>query len=534
MSEAMALSNSLAVFVATYLLHSTVLLSACWVALKLARANSHFLIERMWKSAAVLGLLTAALQVGLGTWLATGGDPKPGGETVQADEPTAAQPQHAALGVGTDSDLLRDSRFDFAATGAPADSELVNEHTAPPIGFSEGNDPHSQRESGAKAAPSWQPLSQAGRAPGHSRDNALDAAFDQDASTSSNSVQARNPIWWTTWQTSLPWVTAATSLALASCVVAGGLLLVFQSVRLRSRFASARILKDGPARRTLDRFLKRNRIKRRVRLLASSRHAEPVTYGLVTWTIVLPENTEQRLAGDELKALLSHEVAHLVRGDVWWLWVGRVLCTCLAFQPLNWLARKKWQQASEYLCDDWAVQRGVRPISLARCLTQIAEWRFGQQACELGLAAGGTKATLVQRVERLVKDDSRADVWTKPVRRKLLTLGAAVVVVGFAGFAPRVALPLAIVSDIADVNETDETATRDWHALEEELLQLEADLQHVTELLRQQTDNSHKHGATNFSRETAEILSENLNRRAASLRARRQYIASLLGKDSKR
>jgi hypothetical protein len=51
MSDAIALSNMLATFAATYLLHSTVLLSMCWLSLKLTRATSHFLVERTWKLA---------------------------------------------------------------------------------------------------------------------------------------------------------------------------------------------------------------------------------------------------------------------------------------------------------------------------------------------------------------------------------------------------------------------------------------------------------------------------------------------------
>ncbi|MBP86430.1 MAG: hypothetical protein CMJ64_06910 [Planctomycetaceae bacterium] len=136
-------------------------------------------------------------------------------------------------------------------------------------------------------------------------------------------------------------------------------------------------MKDGTARRTLDRFLKRHKIRRRIRLLTARNQSEPIAYGLFRWTIVLPEGAEDRLERNELKALLAHEVAHLVRGDVRWLWAGRVLCTCFAFQPLNFLARKRWQQVAEYLCDDWALERGVRSLSLARCLTQVAEWRFG-------------------------------------------------------------------------------------------------------------------------------------------------------------
>jgi len=251
--------------------------------------------------------------------------------------------------------------------------------------------------------------------------------------------------------------------------------VVIQSLRMQTRFATSRLLKDGPARQAIDRFLKRNRIRRKIRLLASTVHHEPVTYGLFVWTIVLPQHTEERLGKEELKALLAHEVAHLVRGDVWWLWIGRLICTCLAFQPLNSLARRKWQQATEYHCDDWAVERGVRSISLARCLTQIAEWRFGRQASHLGLAAGGTKATLVQRVERLVKTKRPDDAWAKPLGRRLLAAGACAI--ALVGLTPRFALPFASTvhsaapGGIASLEHEDMSRIHaEWQRLREELL----------------------------------------------------------------
>jgi hypothetical protein len=137
------------------------------------------------------------------------------------------------------------------------------------------------------------------------------------------------------------------------------------------------------------------------------------------WTIVLPEGIESRLTPEELRALLAHELAHLVRGDAAWLWVGRVICLCLPLQPLNFVARRGWQAAGEFLCDDWAVRREVGAVSLARCLTRVAEWRF-EPAAVPALPAAGTPAMLTQRVERLLSDESRADPWEGQMRRRLL------------------------------------------------------------------------------------------------------------------
>ena len=63
MSDLTTFSNTVITVVATYFVHSTLLLTMCWLVVTLARPKSHFLVERMWKLAAVL----ATRQRSLGT-----------------------------------------------------------------------------------------------------------------------------------------------------------------------------------------------------------------------------------------------------------------------------------------------------------------------------------------------------------------------------------------------------------------------------------------------------------------------------------
>jgi beta-lactamase regulating signal transducer with metallopeptidase domain len=331
-------------------------------------------------------------------------------------------------------------------------------------------------------------------------------------------------IWWAN-------AVQAVSTVVTLVFVIGAALIIVRSFMLRRRCFGARVLQDGPARVALDRLLQQNRIRRPILLLASSRYFEPFTFGFIRWTIVLPEDTDRRLAADELGALLAHEVAHLVRGDAYWLWIGQFLCTCLPFQPLNALARRGWQQAAEYLCDDWAIDRGIRSLSLARCLTQIAEWRRGMRRSPLGLAAGGAKSTLVQRIERLIEHSQCSDDWTKPTRRRLFNLAAVMCSVVLFGFAPRVALPSAAESRAEVRSEVDGSTTGDssqdplpeeaWETLHQELLDLEMDLERATDLVKR------------FPHRTdAESLIVDIRQRASWLRDRHERISLSLGKES--
>ena len=175
---------------------------------------------------------------------------------------------------------------------------------------------------------------------------------------------ASNPIqrWHGTWilqLATLAWF--ALSLSYFGC----------QSLRFRWRMRHE--VEAAPShRKLLDGICERCGIRRRVRLLKSDSFEEPVAYGLFRWTIVVPAQVEKRLNRNELSALFSHELAHLTRGDIVWLIMGRVLTTCFAFQPLNFLARRQWQLHAQFQCDDWAVERSVDRLTLARSLTLVA------------------------------------------------------------------------------------------------------------------------------------------------------------------
>ena len=195
---------------------------------------------------------------------------------------------------------------------------------------------------------------------------------------------------------------------------------------------------------------------------------EPFACGLLRWTIVLPAGIERELSHAELQALLAHEVAHLVRRDPWWLWLGEVLCTCLAFQPLNLLARRRWQQAAELLCDDWAVEQKVSATSLASCLTRIAEWRLVRRAAVMGLTAVGPAGSLTQRIEWLLRTGRAAEP-KRPRGRTLATLltFAAGLFVGMYGPRLSFVLPAEAHDDSGAVVVLNESAL--WRDINRDL-----------------------------------------------------------------
>ena len=141
-------------------------------------------------------------------------------------------------------------------------------------------------------------------------------------------------------------------------VTVGSLRFIVAGQRFRRRIQKFHAVDTGPVRDALSRVIRRASLRRRVQLLEADDVGEPIAFGIWRWTIAVPRGIETRLNRHELEALLAHELAHLVRGDACWLLIGRLLCGCLPFQPLNFLARVRWRQAAEFQCDDWAAEIG--------------------------------------------------------------------------------------------------------------------------------------------------------------------------------
>lgn len=151
----------------------------------------------------------------------------------------------------------------------------------------------------------------------------------------------------------------------------------------------------------LDQMRRSAGIKHPVRLSFSARLSGPVA--LPNREICLPIRSLTELNADQLETLLAHELAHLARRDPAWLSFCGVLEALFFFQPLNRLARRRLQEAWEFLCDDWAVEKTGQSFALATCLSHVADWvQESAHAHSPALGMAADPSSLVQRVQRLL------------------------------------------------------------------------------------------------------------------------------------
>ena len=455
-----SLAQNGVVLITTWLLHSTLLLGSVWLIVLLLRPRSWALRERMWRCAAVLSFATVGIQISISgmqpmfTWSIA--------DTVNTivstgDSDSDGIPDNGFLDLRAHEEDVGDTLPDRSVNNATTDdsgasARLPGQNLKAPSTFRpqiplyqktrgtfnkgrlliEQNGPESRW--GVQITPGLkeEPTAAIDSQPLATVSVPTDSEVDQQHLGQSNNAQLSH-------RTSLPapdgsnhaipinnnrtdsakTISAETQAAFVILIgislwtFTGILRMLLRFFRLANRLRSAEELTNGPVKRIADQLKRKYGIRRGIRILVTETCIEPAVVGVFRWTILLPLGIEQQLDKHQLRALLSHELAHFVRGDTKWLWIGRLLTNCLGWQPLHFVAVRRWRTASEFLCDNWALNHGVSPLTLAKCLTQVAEWRVDRPAPATGLAAGGSRSSLVARVERLTNHSRVTECWER-------------------------------------------------------------------------------------------------------------------------
>lgn len=195
---------------------------------------------------------------------------------------------------------------------------------------------------------------------------------------------------------------------------AGGLgvflLVSIAARRLRDRLAGRRPLESGHLPGLLAQLRRRAGVRRPVRLSVSPRLHAPIAMGVVFPQICLPERSLHGLSREMQESMLAHELGHIARFDPLWLGICRWLETLLFFQPLNRVARLRWSESAEFLCDAWAVRQTGNRVGLARCLAEVAVWITGERRALPACGMANGRSRLGDRVERILKTKQPAPV----------------------------------------------------------------------------------------------------------------------------
>jgi beta-lactamase regulating signal transducer with metallopeptidase domain len=341
-----SLAVDLTAWLLTYALHSTILFGAVWVITSFVSSNT--LKDVLWKSALVGGLLTATLQVGL--------DLRPFAGVVRLP---ATMEERVAL----HSD---DSR--------PVSSAPAGVPTSPAHGPGAGSLaalPDAHVATAARPAGDGNPLSPEGAG-----------------------IRGAIPT-----LVSRHWLTLLmTAWLLGACF--GLLRLAWTRFRFFRGLGERQPVPSGPLTAMLHRLRRRAGIRRTIHLTTAAGLSSPVALG--RREICLPERALTELEPGHQEGMLAHELAHLLRHDPAWLLVSGLIEAFFFFQPLNRVGRRRLQETTEYLCDEWAVRQTGRHLTLARCLAQVASWLESGRQPALIASMARLGSPLIRRIQKLV------------------------------------------------------------------------------------------------------------------------------------
>jgi beta-lactamase regulating signal transducer with metallopeptidase domain len=112
-------------------------------------------------------------------------------------------------------------------------------------------------------------------------------------------------------------------------------------------------------------------LRRPVVLLQSDHPSLLVTWGLARPKVILP-SAATHWTDERARIVISHELAHIRRGD----WVVQLSAELLRafywFNPLLWIACRRLRLESEHACDDEVMSRGVEGPDYATHLIELA------------------------------------------------------------------------------------------------------------------------------------------------------------------
>jgi len=115
------------------------------------------------------------------------------------------------------------------------------------------------------------------------------------------------------------------------------------------------------------------------------------------YRLVVPKSLWESLSHSERLAILRHELAHYERRDLFKSLFSRLVVALHWFNLAAWWARREFEAAGEWACDDRAA-RGFGQIELARTLMQVAGIHFPSVPLCDAVGSGG----LYARIRRLL------------------------------------------------------------------------------------------------------------------------------------
>jgi len=214
---------------------------------------------------------------------------------------------------------------------------------------------------------------------------------------------AKTPMSSTRWS---PLVVARilTALWMTGCVFFG-LRLFATSFALRRRLSACRRVVDPNLLDLLSAMRQRFRLHRSPLLLVTPEAVSPYIVGAIAPKIIISESLVTGSSFTQLRHVLAHEMAHLVRGDLWTNRLFLVVRVLHWFNPVAWWSFQMLQTEREAACDEMALATlgEANRSEYAATIVELAANLAALPALPTTIGFFSSKARLNSRIDRLAR-----------------------------------------------------------------------------------------------------------------------------------
>lgn len=127
----------------------------------------------------------------------------------------------------------------------------------------------------------------------------------------------------------------------------------------------------------------------------------PITFGWLDPVILLPMAITNQLTIEEVKLILLHEIAHIVRNDFFMHLIVETSHKILYFNPFSYLFINEISVQREMACDDWVINHTRTPLVYTKALYNIAATSILKSNQNLYLGAFNNNSELLERIKQI-------------------------------------------------------------------------------------------------------------------------------------
>ena|SRR5687768_6315230 len=152
---------------------------------------------------------------------------------------------------------------------------------------------------------------------------------------------------------------------------------------------------------TLDKIIQRLHIKLKPVVSESKHISSPVTIGHLKPLILFPIGIVNQLTPAEVEAILTHELAHIVRRDYLSNLIQSFIETLFYYHPVTWWISRMVRMERENRADDLAVSWCGDHLAYAKALMTVQEMQADYRP-SLAIGFASRKGAMLARIQRIL------------------------------------------------------------------------------------------------------------------------------------